>query len=256
MKRVLVIALVVVCGMAYSDCFAKKPKKTEVTKDERQTKDRRDKPFVSALERGEAICQQALQKSKDTFWENDSASIIVNDLGWAQAFVNDPKDIRILAIPKSNAMPPVYRSQDGHNFSPELYPCFDFDTQEYRSSSVIAEHVRLDSALVRAKILGVDDIFGRSGQRIEYEEGYTIRSVAYTDSYTDYMRKAQFSCVSIIKAKKKYIVNATICIPNKEYNRTEDVLLETLSDEALKDLMNKYLSDEEIEEIQKQDTIK
>ena len=30
MKRVLVIALAIVCGMACSDCFAKKPKKQEV----------------------------------------------------------------------------------------------------------------------------------------------------------------------------------------------------------------------------------
>lgn len=210
---------------------------------------------ISVFEQSDDKCNKAMQESKNLFWLSDSATIIANELGWAKVFLTDSMSIKILDAPKGDMMPPVYRSDDGKSYFTEFYPCWDFDTPEYLYSSVVAEHLLLDSALVKAKIQGVDDIFIRSGQQIKYEEGYTNYTIAYTDNYIDYIRSAQFSCVCILKAKKKYIVNSTIRIPNIKFHVFKtDTLIQTLSDEALNDLFKKYFTEDETKELEKGNT--
>lgn len=164
--------------------------------------------------------QQALQRSKDAFFATDSADFIYNNLGWAERLLTKAK------ISKTN-MPSVYKSIDNDRFTIEL-PCWEFDTDEYWASTVVVEHKRLDSALVKAKIQGVDDIFSRSENQIkahsDSEVDFIVDSVAYVNNYADYIRKAQFACLCIIKEKKKYIVNATIRIPNPNYISDDEIL--------------------------------
>lgn len=134
---------------------------------------------------------QALQLSKDAFFASDSAEIIVRDLGWAERFITGAKI-------SEGSLPSVFRG-DEHGFSVEL-PCWETDSPEYFTANVVVEHSRIDSALILAKIKGVDEQFIM--QKID---NYT---------YIDYMRNAMFSCLFITLEKKKYIVNATIRIPN------------------------------------------
>lgn len=130
---------------------------------------------------------QALQLSKDAFFALDSAEIIVRDLGWAERFITGAKI-------SEGSLPSVFRG-DEQGFSVEL-PCWEMDTPKYIIANVVVEHSRIDSALILARIKGVDELYVM--QKID---DYT---------YTDYMRNAKFSCVCLIKEKKKYIVNATI----------------------------------------------
>lgn len=142
--------------------------------------------------------QQSLQHNKDAFFATDSADIICRDLGWAERIVSGAKI-------SMHTIPFVFKNVDNNVFSVEM-PCQEFDTDEFWASTVIVEHKRLDSALVKAKIQGVDDIY-----------------VRLMDDYEDYMRKAQFSCLCIMKEKTKYIVNATILIPKKRLSISPDL---------------------------------
>ena len=158
--------------------------------------------------------QQALQRSKDAFFASDSADIIYNNLGWAERLLNETK------ISGSN-MPSVFKSIDNDRFTIEL-PCWEFDTDEFLAASVVVEHKQLGSALVEAKMQGVDAIYSCSNQRIvahsNEKDDYVVDTIEYTEQYADYMRKAQFACLCIMKEKKKYIVNATIRIPKSMEN--------------------------------------
>lgn len=160
--------------------------------------------------------QQALQRSKDAFFATDSSTIIYNNLGWAERLLTGAK------ISDTN-IPSVFKSIDNDRFTIKL-PCWESDTEEFWVSSVVVEHKSLDSALIKAKIQGVDDIYMRSETYISGHSGkeawdYHVDSVAYVQDYADYIRKAQFACLCIVKEKKKYIVNATIQIP--KYNNGE-----------------------------------
>ena len=150
--------------------------------------------------------QQALQRSKNTFFTIDSANIICNDLGWAERLLTDVK------ISDTN-IPSVYKSIDNDRFAIEL-PCWGIDTDEFWATTVVVEHKQLDSALIKAKVQGVDDIYSRSSSRVvahyDKKDDYVVDTIEYTEQYVDYMRKAQFACLSIMQEKKKYIVNATI----------------------------------------------
>lgn len=152
--------------------------------------------------------EQAFQRSRDAFFASDSADNIINDLGWAKRLVTDAKI-------QEGTIPSVYKNK-GATFTIEL-PCWEEDTDEYMSSNVIAEHKRLDSALVKAKIQGVDEIFRRSKTNETYSKDNKgelhLDSIEYVDNYADYARNAVFSCLCIMKSKKKYLVNATIRIP-------------------------------------------
>lgn len=152
---------------------------------------------------------QALQRSKDAFLVTDSADIICNDLGWARRLVNGAKI-------EENTIPSLYKNEGDGLFRVSL-PCQEYDSDEFWVSTVVVEHKQLDSALIKAKIQGVDDIFSRSENQIkahsDSEVDFIVDSVAYVNNYADYMRKAQFACLCIVKAKKKYIVNATVRIP-------------------------------------------
>lgn len=138
--------------------------------------------------------QQLLQRKKASFMSSDSAANIVCDLGWAERIVTDAK------IPEHN-VPSVFRLVEGTSdvFSVQS-PCVEINSEEYLSAIVFAEHVQLDSALINAKIKGVDAIY-----------------MQLKDDYADYMRKARFSCLCIVRDKKKYIVNATVFVPLKEF---------------------------------------
>lgn len=155
--------------------------------------------------------QQALQRKKAEFFVSDSAYIVAHDLGWVRRIVSDAKI-------SDNSTPLVYKNINETGFTIEL-PCWDVDTDTYRSAVVVTEHSRLDSALIKAKIEGVDNIFLRSNCYIKTSSTdigeYKTDSIEYYDSYTDYIRNARFSCVCITKGKKTYIVNATIHIPIK-----------------------------------------
>lgn len=154
--------------------------------------------------------QQALQRSKNAFFATDSADIIYNSLGWAERLLTEAKISEI-------SMPSVFKSADNDRFTIEL-PCWEYDTEEFWTSTVVVEHKQLDSALVKAKMQGVDDIYSRSSSRIvaqhDEKDDYVVDTIEYKGLYADYMRKAQFACLCIKKDKKKYIVNATIRIPN------------------------------------------
>lgn len=158
--------------------------------------------------------KQALQRSKDAFFATDSADIIYNNLGWAGRLLTDAKI-------SGAHIPFVYKSIDGDRFTIEM-PCWGYDTYEYWISTVVVEHKQLDSALVKAKMQGVDDIYMRSEKYISgHSESeafdFHIDSVAFVRDYAEYMREASFACLFIIEEKKKYIVNATIQIPNPKY---------------------------------------
>ena len=143
------------------------------------------------------IYWKLLQRSKDTFFATDSANVICNNLGWAERLLTEAK------ISDTN-MPSVFKRIDNDRFTIEL-PCWEFDTDEFLAATVVVEHKQLDSALMKAKMQGVDDIYMR-----------------LADDYENYMRKAQFSCLCIVKGKKKYIVNATILIPKKKFVTSPD----------------------------------
>ena len=190
MKRVFVIALVIVCGVIFSDSFAQIPEKAE--RPETQNEEIQLQQEKEHQEWQQKWGKKFLKKGKDVFFATDSANVICNNLGWAESLLTEAK------ISKTN-MPSVFRSSDNDRFTIEM-PCWEFDTNEFWAANVVVEHKRLDSALVKAKVQGVDDIY----MRIAYD-------------YGDYMRNAQFSCLCITKRKKKYIINATILIPKKKF---------------------------------------
>lgn len=152
------------------------------------------------------IQQQLFNRYKSEFMKSDSSAIIVRDLGWAERVLTDAK------IPECD-IPPVFKLVEGTSdvFSVQS-PCVDINSEEYLSAVVFAEHVQLDSALINAKIKGVDAIY-----------------MQLMDDYADYMRKARFSCLCVMKAKKKYIVNATVFIPRKKFVIDEEALKENLN---------------------------
>lgn len=153
--------------------------------------------------------QQALQRSKDVFFTNDSADSIYKNLGWAERVVTRAKF-------DEYTIPSVFKNVGDEVFRVEM-PCQEFESDEFWASTVIVEHKRLDSALVKAKIQGVDVIFSGSRSSIkahfDQQGEYIIDSIEYTSEYANYIRKAQFSCLCVMKVKKKYIVNATIRVP-------------------------------------------
>lgn len=163
--------------------------------------------------------QIAFQQAKDKFLMSDSADAIMQDIGWTKRIAKEAKI--------QGSVPSVYRSINNTGFTIEL-PCWEYDTEEYYSATVIAEHTNLDSALVRAKVQGVDDIYFRSvmNESFHYNEQkeFILDSIEYTNNYAEYIEKAQFSCLCITKDKKKYIVNATIRIPNTNYISDEEIL--------------------------------
>jgi len=194
--------------------------------------------------------QQAMQKSKSTFFAMDSAVVILHDLGWVGQLKDKAKF-------SENAIPSVYRLVNKDRYTFEL-PCWDFDTDEYRSASVVTEHKCLDSALVQAKIDGVDDIFRRSQTYISGHSrkdalDYHVDSVAYVEDYADYMRKAQFACLCIMKTPKKYIVNATIRISDFKYTDIKDD--ECLGGNFDRKLFEEYFRKKLEEYLQQRDTI-
>lgn len=136
--------------------------------------------------------QYALLEEKAAFMGTDSSAIIVRDLGWAERVLTDAKI-------SDHDIPPVFRLVEGTNdvFSVQS-PCFEINSEEYLSAVVFTEHVRIDSALINAKIKGVDAIY-----------------MQLMDDYADYMRKARFSCLCVMKDKKKYVVNATVFVPRR-----------------------------------------
>ena len=153
--------------------------------------------------------QVAFQKAKNEFLISDSAHAIMQDIGWVRHIA---KEVKI----KENTMPSIYRIVNDKSFTIEL-PCWEFDSEQFYAANVIIENKCLDSALVYAKIQGVDDIYRRSSKNEVYhhneQKEFILDSIEYTDSYAEYMRKAQFSCLCITKTKKKYIINATLTIP-------------------------------------------
>lgn len=173
-------------------------------------------PIVTVYDADWEKMEQAFQRSKNAFFASDSADNIVNDLGWAKRLVTDAKI-------QEGTIPSVYKNK-GATFTIEL-PCWEEDTDEYMSANVIAEHKRLDSALVKAKMQGVDDIFRRSKTNETYlrdsQGELRLDSIEYVDNYADYASKVKFSCLCITKEKHTYIVNATIKIERK--NRMEKI---------------------------------
>ena len=139
--------------------------------------------------------QKALQRSKHGFFASDSADSIYQDLGWAE-------QLRTKAKITNNRVPFVYQSRDNDHFTIEM-PCWGFDTDAFWAANVIVEHKCLDSALVKAKIQGVDDIYSRSETNLSWHlEQKTldvhIDSIAYVGDYADNMRRAKFACLCII----------------------------------------------------------
>lgn len=133
----------------------------------------------------------------------------VDDLGWVERILREAKI-------EENTIPTVYKSTDnGAGFTVEL-PCWEYDSDEYHTANVVIEHKRLDSALVKAKIQGLDDIYYKYAQchTYHYENNeLTLDSINYMVNFAGYMREAQFSCLCIKKTRNLYIVNATIRIP-------------------------------------------
>lgn len=188
---------------------------------------------TAVVDKNVEIYQRALQRSRDQFYAMDSANAIAQDLGWAKRIVKEAK------ISGNAAIPSVFKIVDDESFTIEL-PCWEFETDgysnAYQSVSVLVEHNQLDSALIKAKMQGVEDLFSQSETRVashyNADEGYMIDSIEFVDNYADYIGKAQFSCLCIMKQKKKYIINATIRIPNKNYI-TEDEIIPLPFNEAL-----------------------
>lgn len=174
------------------------------------------------------VDQQAFIEARNKFFVSDSALAVIKNLGWAGRILKDAKI-------QENTIPVIFQSiNNGEGFTIKM-PCWEFDTPEYYVSTVIVEHTNLDSALVKAKSQGVDDIFLRSKQRIKGGSDtislkndsinpiFHIEEVSYLEDYANYISNARFSCICITKTKKKYIVNATITVPNPGYlNKLEE----------------------------------
>lgn len=129
----------------------------------------------------------AYQKHAVTAGSADAVNVNAGDLGWAKRLMTDYQI-------KENVMPYVFRSANDGYFSVEL-PCWDEDSEMYYTANVITEHPQLDSALILAKQQGIDLI-----------------SYAKTSDEIN-TRKADLSCVCIVKNKTSYIINATVRIP-------------------------------------------
>lgn len=133
------------------------------------------------------------RKSEKTFVSDSSNNLSCN-IGWVAQLVANYKI-------KMNTMPYVFKKIDAERFAIEL-PCWENDNDESFVANVISEHNQLDSALILAKKQGVDIIHNH---------------LLY--NYAECMNNAEFSCVCIQKEKKKYIVNATIRMPNPNVDR-------------------------------------
>lgn len=133
------------------------------------------------------------RKSEKTFVSDSSNNLSCN-IGWVAQLVANYKI-------KMNTMPYVFKRIDAERFSIEL-PCWENDNDEFLVANVLAEHSQLDSALILAKQQGADIIHNQ---------------LLYNDE--ECLNNAEFSCVCILKEKKKYIVNATIRTPNPNVNR-------------------------------------
>ena len=185
---------------------------------------------------------QALQHRKDEFFASDSAEMIVRDLGWAERFITGAKI-------SEGSLPSVFRG-DEHGFSVEL-PCWETDSPEYFTANVVVEHSRIDSALILAKMRGADELLMKSGYNISYlttdSINWQIDKIEFKCCYEEIMRKARFSCVCIAKEKKKYIVNATIQIPNPNYHYLRDDEKEILlfKEELFKEKLRKKFEEYE-----------
>ena len=159
---------------------------------------------------------KTFQQRKNQFFVSDSAQALIQNIGWAQRIVSDAKI-------KMEDIPSVYKNIDNSHFSVEL-PCWEFDSPEYQTANVIVEHRRIDSAIVLAKIKGIDEIYYRSQvqvvSQLHERDEYHVDSVKYSDTYEYYVRNAYLTCLCISKRKKIFIVNATIQIHNK-YHASE-----------------------------------
>lgn len=133
------------------------------------------------------------RKSEKTF-VSDSANNLSCNIGWVAQLVANYKI-------KMNTMPYVFKRIDAERFSIEL-PCWENDNDESLVANVISEHHQLDSAMILAKQQGVDIIHNQ---------------LLY--NYEECLNNAEFSCVCIVKEKKKYIVNATIRMSNPNVDR-------------------------------------
>ena len=220
MKRIKFIYICVV--LALVSCASKKQALVPVMRDENTDK-----------------LYQALQLSKEAFFAQDSAEMIVRDLGWAERFITGAKI-------SEGSLPSVFRG-DKHGFSVEL-PCWETDSHEY-NANVVVEHARIDSALILAKIQGVDELLMKSESHISYSTtdsiNWQIDKIEYESSYEEIMRKARFTCVCIVKEKKKYLVNATISLPIEYILRFDE-------ERFRKAIMKRF---EEIKNSEEQETI-
>lgn len=142
----------------------------------------------------EELKQTILQKHKEAFFASDSADVLANDLGKIRRTVHGALDNTAFDRP----IPYVVKLSETGNISTGL-PCGDEETDEYYYVSVLAQHNNLDSALVLAKIKGVDVIF--------QFEGY---------SYDRYMREAEIACVTVRQIEDLFYVNAAIRFPKTE----------------------------------------
>lgn len=160
--------------------------------------------------------QRALLNSKNQLLQLDSANTIIQDLGWARRIIKEAKI-------SENTIPPVFKCINDDSFTIEL-PCWEFDSPEYQTANVIVEHRRIDSAIVLAKIKGIDEIYSRSQvqvvSQLNERDEYLEDIVKYSDTYEYYVRNAYLTCLCISKRKKIFIVNATVQIHNK-YNASE-----------------------------------
>lgn len=163
----------------------------------------------------EELKQAILQKHKEAFFASDSADVLANDLGKIRHTVHGALDNTAFDRP----IPYVVKLSEKGNISMDM-PCGDEETDEYYYVSVLAQHNNLDSALVLAKVKGVDVIF--------QFEGY---------SYDRYMREAEIACVTVRQIEDLFYVNAAIRFPKTTFVVNEKVLkrnMRKLNKESIK----------------------
>lgn len=187
------------------------------------------------------IDQQAMQKSKDIFYASDSANEVINRIVWAD-------DVQPVFVFGEGGM--VFRSANSNmKETTSMYlPCLEcsWDDIGFSSSLVYTEHKRLDSAIVNAKVRGVDGIFYESPKYIEAHgtndtiNHWVVDSVDYHGYYGDYMSRAQFACLYIKKEKRKYKVFAAIRVRNESFSQENAGDLEDVVSEWDMDAFRKY----------------
>lgn len=142
----------------------------------------------------EELKPSVLKQHKEAFFASDSADVIVKDIGKIHRTVHGALNNTAFDRP----IPYVVKLNEKGNISIDM-PCGDEETDEYYYVSVLTQHYNLDSALVLAKIKGVDAIF--------QFEGY---------SYDRYAREAEIACVTVRQIENLYYVNAAIRFPKTE----------------------------------------